>query len=129
MKKKKLAIKKSPIYALTFSVLSGLAALFMLVIIFAVLLTKNDIPTEKLMYFWFIISVISGFISGIVSGRTAKSKSVIFGTVSALILSSISVGLLTVFADFSPDAIIILLIPLSVISGFFGALLSSNIRK
>ncbi|MBE6790972.1 MAG: TIGR04086 family membrane protein [Ruminococcaceae bacterium] len=129
MKKKKLAIKKSPIYTLTFSVLSGLAALFMLVIIFAVLLTKNDIPTEKLMYFWFIISVISGFISGIVSGRTAKSKSVIFGTVSALILSSISVGLLTVFADFSPDAIIILLIPLSVISGFFGALLSSNIRK
>ena len=129
MKKKKLAIKKSPIYSLTFSVLSGLAALFMLVIIFAVLLTKNDIPTEKLMYFWFIISVISGFISGIVSGRTAKSKSVIFGTVSALILSSISVGLLTVFADFSPDAIIILLIPLSVISGFFGALLSSNIRK
>lgn len=129
MKKKKLAIKKSPIYTLTFSLLSGLAALFMLVIIFAVLLTKNDIPTEKLMYFWFIISVISGFISGIVSGRTAKSKSVIFGTVSALILSSISVGLLTVFADFSPDAIIILLIPLSVISGFFGALLSSNIRK
>lgn len=129
MKKKKLAIKKSPLYTLTFSVLSGLAALFMLVIIFAVLLTKNDIPTEKLMYFWFIISVISGFISGIVSGRTAKSKSVIFGTVSALILSSISVGLLTVFADFSPDAIIFLLIPLSVISGFFGALLSSNIRK
>lgn len=129
MKKKKLALKKSPLYTLFFSVFSGLIALLILVVLFAVFLTKNDIPVEKLKYFWFIISVVSGFISGIVSGRAAKSKSVIFGAVSSVILSVFSVGILTVFSDFSPDAILFLIIPLSVISGFFGALLSSNIRK
>lgn len=129
MKKKKSAIKKAPFYSIIISVFGGIISLIIFFYISAFIMTKYDIPNENLKFFWYILSVLSGLIIGLFAGKLSKSKGVIKGTFSSLLVSLLTVCILTLFSNFNPEIIILIILPLFSVSGFFGALISSNLRK
>ena len=111
------------------SAITGLSTLIVFLLISSGLIVKNDYNSDIYIYLWYISTVFSGFTAGIIAGRLCKSKGIIWGSLSSLIVSIIQILILCIINNFSINFIIFMLIPFCVIPGALGGILSSNFRK
>lgn len=100
----------------------------LLLCIFSYLIVKNDYPVEVYRYFWYIASAVAALTGGLASGRLCKSKGIIWGSLTAVIFGIVLISVLLAVNSFSVDFSIFLLLPVCIITGAAGGIISSNIK-
>ncbi len=120
--------KKSVAFSFFVSVISGLLASLISVILFSLLISKNDISTDIIMYFWFPITIIGAAVGGLISGRISAIKGILSGIITSTVISVILLTALILFNGFSISITAFLIIPVSLITGTICSIISANFR-
>ena len=119
---------KSIILKFVVSVVAGFVSTLVMLFLFSLLISKNDIPPDAVRYFWFPVIISGSVVSGLISGRIVPIKGIISGIATSAILSISVVILLFLFNGFVISAVAFLLIPVSLISGTVCSIISANFR-
>lgn len=128
MKKKSLFKLKSTASCVAFgSVISFVFSVIILLILSAVLV-NYDISKASVKYLWFIVAVIGGFAGGACCGKFVKSKGIIWGALSAVIVSLILIVIFYIFNTFNVSVFCFILMPIYAVFGALGGVISSNLR-
>ena len=109
-------------------IVGGFIIAFAVLMILSAVMVNYDIPSDSVKYFWFIISAISGFSAGAITGRLVKAKCFLWGSVAAGVLSLVCASMLTAINAFDVDFILLLMIPVCIVTGCVGGIISSNFR-
>ena len=128
MKKKKIIKLNTPFQCLSAGVISGILSVIAVIAVFSTVIVNYDISFEMIKYCWIIVSVIAGFISGAVCGRFVKSKAILWGTLSSLIVLVFSFILILSFNGFVVSLFVLIMIPVFIISGASGGVIAANLR-
>lgn len=128
MKRKKMIKAGSISSILIFSVAGGLIVAVILILFSSFLLVKNDISHSLIRYFWILIYFVSGAVSGLVAGKRARAKGFLWGSAGAFICSCIIFLISAILLKFNFDVYMVILVPISVVSGLFCGIISSNIK-
>ncbi len=129
MKKKKIRIKKSIPTALAISIISGCIFAIFCVFICAYVLTMYDIEPSMRFFLWYVVAGISGLVIGVTAGKLSLSKSIVWSTLSAMIVAGINILVLLIASDFNFRLEILFLIPAYIITGAVSSVVTSNLRK
>ena len=119
---------KSVIFMIFISVFSGLIASCILIILFSVLISKNDISSEIIKFFWLPITIIGAAVAGLISGRIVHIKGILSGVITSSVLSVFILAVLMFTNSFSLSYIAFLLVPVSVLFGTVCSIISANVR-
>lgn len=119
---------KSVIFKIFISVFSGLIASCILIILFSVLISKNDISSEIIKFFWLPITIIGAAVAGLISGRIVHIKGILSGVITSSVLSVFILAVLMFTNSFSLSYIAFLLVPVSVLFGTVCSIISANVR-
>ncbi|MBR3767900.1 MAG: TIGR04086 family membrane protein [Clostridia bacterium] len=128
MAKKKLIKSSSKIVNIALSTLFGVFSAVIILMLCAFVLVKNDIPSEYIKFFWIPVSIVSGLISGLLAGKLTQSRGIIWGSLSSLIVAVIAFLTIFIFNSFSINLLTFLIIPLTVLFGAVGGIISSNLK-
>lgn len=128
MKKKNLFRIRNNYQAVIFGVIIGIFTLIAILSLLAVILVKIDIPSENVKYLLFVPAVVSGLISGSVSGKHVKTKGFLWGSISGLSVGIITLAVLLIYNMFSVSVITYLLVPVFALTGSVGGIVSANLK-
>lgn len=112
-----------------YSTITGILIFVILLAVSSLLILNIFIPSE---YLYILILIASGLsvITGSAFGSfTANTKKLFFGMAVALTLTVIEFILLLCFNNIAISEKIIMILPVSVISGFIGSVAGANIIK
>lgn len=110
---------------ITLGILSGLILCGVLLLLFALILTKQDDPQKKLEFFSFLALALSAVTAGKLSTVGLESK-LIQALATAAAFSLLMLMLSVVFSDFTPSAFLKLLITAALT--FTGAMIGKKSR-
>lgn len=128
MKKKKFLKNNSVINTIFCSVLIGIIISILLLLISSLIITKYDFQPSSRVYFWFVIAILSGFFTGICAGKMSKSKGIVWGALTGLIVASIIILVLFAMSEFSTKISVLILLPIYMLTSSVGSVISSNFR-
>ena len=128
MKKKKLLKLDSVPAVMLISVMLGVIASTLCLILLSVILVNYDISHSVIKYFWIPVALTGGILTGLFCGKNVKSKGIIWGSAAAFAVSLIILLILLIFNGFSVSLFTLLPVPDYVLSGAVGGVISSNLR-
>lgn len=128
MKKKSFLRIRNTWQSVFGGIVIGLASVAVIICLLAVILVKFDIPTEYFKYLWFIPAVLSGLIAGAFTGKYVKSKSFLWGSLSAFAVGVICLLILLLVNSFAIDLITPLILPVFLLSGAIGGIVAANLK-
>lgn len=120
---------KSFIQPLIIGPVCGLAAAAAAAALAAFLLVKKDIDAADVKYLWLFISFFSGFISGFCTVRYIKNRCILWGAASAGITAVIIMLIICTVNSFKVAAFAFAVIPLQILGGAAGGVISGNLGK
>lgn len=101
---------------------------FILLLASSVIVSNNDIPNEILPIFWYIIITLSSFIGGFLTAKTQQSKGFLWGAMSGGVSSAFAFIILFLNCSMCINLNIFLLLPIGLIAGTVGGIISSNLK-
>lgn len=129
MNKNKLIRNESKIFKVVVCSISSILVKLFLILMAAIIISKNDIVPEILYLFWFVIAAISAFISGFAAGKIFRSKGFLWGAISGCSGALILILLLLVYSQFNFDFMIFMILPIEILTGSIGGIISSNLKQ
>ena len=94
----------------------------------AFILTKNDLSYLTVKYTFVIFTVLSAFIAGYMGKRRCKMKGITAGLITSAVLVALIFAVLLVINGFSIGEEALLLLPVGLLFGALGGIISSNMR-
>lgn len=126
--KSKLMKQNKTIVKLLLSIVIGVISSVLLLFISAFMIVKYDIPYDSIKLFWLPVFIVSGFISGFTAGKCLKSKGLIWGTLTSLIVAVISFLVIFAVNSFDIDLSVFLYLLSIVFFGAVGGIIASNLK-
>ena len=100
-----------------------------LICLFALILTKKDVPVSVLPYILFCIGGIGAFISAFSAARNRSMRGVVSGLISALAFTVIFLPLTFLMSGFAAGPYLLLMPIVHLVCGCIGGIVSRNIRR
>jgi|GEM_PF-3369295 len=102
------------------------AALFSAVIAF--ILTKNDVDQKYLPLFVYTAGGLGSFISAFMNTKKLQFRGIYSGLISSLVFSGLYLLICFILSGFSAKITLFITVPVNLITGVFGAIISKNIK-
>ena len=94
----------------------------------AFLMTKSDLSVTAITMICFSLTAIAGFLAGFVAKKGNKQKGIVCGFLAAVPPVLLELILFFAFNQFSMKEEVFLLIPVGLLCGMIGGIISSNLR-
>ncbi len=127
--KNKLIKSESKLIKIIVCFLCSIILKVILILISALIISKNDFSPEKIYIFWFIISAISSLISGFFAGKIFRNKGFLWGAVSGISGAAVLILILLFFSKFNFNLVLLLILPIELLLGAAGGIISSNLKQ
>ncbi len=127
-----LKLKKTtqkPVINFLLSVLTAIIVFVVLLSFSALALLKININKELLYLFLYSISGISVFVSGMFFSNISLNKRLLKGLISVFTVTFIIFIALLIFNNYYFSLKLMLIIPVSIIFGFFGCVAGINLKR
>lgn len=111
------------------SVFIALLVSALILIIGAGILVKNDVSIELHKYFWLVLAAVSGIISGAFAGRITNSRGFLWGSLVGLISGIAIILVIYIVNSFSINMFTFFILPIFIIFGAVGGIISTNLKK
>lgn len=119
---------KTPLKSIVTGTCIGLIITTVLISVFAFILTKKDIEIKHLPSFIIISGAIGSFVASFFNTKKLKLRGILSGIISSLVFSGIYLLLCFILSGFSVSLTLFLTIPVNVLTGVIGAIISKNLR-
>ena len=113
---------------LSFGTIIGTVIFSVIISLFAIIMTKKDLPERYLIFFIIFSLIISAFAAGFLSKRKSVLKGYAAGAIPSAILTIFVFAATVIVNRFMIDKSILLLIPTGILSGISGGIISANMR-
>ena len=120
---------KSPIVLFIKGSAVGILFSAALICLFALILTKKDIPVTVLPYVLFCIGGIGAFISAFSAARNRNMRGVVSGLIAALTFTMIFLPLTFLMSGFAAGTYLLLMPIIHLVCGCLGGIVSRNIKR
>lgn len=128
MKKKSLFKIKKPWQAVVAGIVAGAISAGVILCVLAAILVNYDIPADYVRYLLAVPAVLSGLTAGVITGKYVKSRSFLWGSISSASAAIIMIFTLLIVNSFNVDLLTFVLIPIFVLTGSIGGIISSNLK-
>ena len=118
-----------PVRALLSGLAVGLAAAFMLLAVFAFIMTKKDIAAERLPFFLLAAGGIGTLFGAFFTAKRLKMRGIAAGLLSALCFSAVYVTLCFALGGFHVSAVLAAMLPVNAAAGLIGGILAKNLGR
>ena len=125
---KKNSRTNKTINSIAIGVICGLSSFLLLLLLFAIIITKYDIPHNSFRYFYVIAAIISGIITGGTTGKISASRGIIWASISSVIVPVIIFIFLFIFNNFNLSSFTLLIFPIFIATGAISGVIFSNLR-
>lgn len=116
-------------YALFSGALFGVVVFVVCLSVFSLLILKINIPEEYFFLMMLVCGALSSLTGSLRASLKAGRKKLFSGMVTALFLLIVEFLLLLCFNKAGMSNLIYLMFPVSLVFGFIGCIIGSNIRK
>lgn len=119
---------KTPIKSIAIGTFIGIITAAVLISVFAFIITKKDIEIKYLPSFVLISGAVGSFISAFINSKKLQLRGIFSGFLSSLIFSGVYLLICFILSGFSVSITLFITVPLNIITGIIGAIISKNLR-
>ena len=120
---------KSPAVIFGLGALGGMLAAWIMISLFALLLTKIDVNIKYIPYFLLAAGFAGSWIAAVLSTRKTTMRGIVSGMLSAGVFSCLFLLLCFIICGFHFHLKMFTLLPVDLIGGMLGGILAKNMRK
>lgn len=120
---------KKPVINCVLSIVAGLIVFILLTSSASVIMLNVNIDSKYLFLVNYVISAVSVFVSGLISAHKSIEKKLIKGLLSGIILLVVFLFVFLLFNKYIFGIKLLLIIPVSLISCFFGCVAGINMKR